>query len=197
MTAARFPFRAGAPALLPVLLPALALALVLGCALALPAPAQAHGTGSRWLEGQAAPLAVLFHYSTGEPMSWVSAKVYGPGDTTMEYQDARTDKAGVLAFVPDRPGPWRVEAQDDQGHKAVAETSVDASLVRGAQPESQTSGQAGAPLRSAQAGRAGSAFWASLILARYGSMPHPVMSLRTRECLGEAQDVAGGVRAAK
>lgn len=146
MTAARFPFRANAPAVLP----ALALALVLACGLALPAPAQAHGTGSRWLEGQATPLAVLFHYSTGEPMCWVSAKVYGPGDTAMEYQDARTDKAGILAFVPDRPGPWRVEALDDQGHKAVAETSVDTALVRSAQPGSQA--QAASPLRSAALG---------------------------------------------
>lgn len=150
MTAARFPRPAGAPALLPALAPGLVLGLVLACALALPAIAQAHGTGSRWLEGQTTPLAVLFHYSTGEPMSWVSAKVYGPGDTAMEYQDARTDKAGVLAFVPDRPGAWRVEAQDDQGHKAVAETSVDASLLRTAEAGAQ--GPAASPLRSAALG---------------------------------------------
>ncbi len=142
MTATRLPHQAEVPGLV--------LALVLACALALPAPAQAHGTGSRWLDGQTAPLAVLFHYSTGEPMSWVSAKVYGPSDTAMEYQDARTDKAGVLAFVPDRPGPWRVEALDDQGHKAVAETNVDTSLARSAQSDSQA--QAASPLRSAALG---------------------------------------------
>lgn len=113
-------------------------------------PAQAHGTGSRWLDGQAAPLAVLFHYSTGDPMSWVSARVYGPGDTAMEYQAAHTDKAGVLAFAPDRPGIWRVEAQDDQGHKAVAETTVGADLVRSAQQGGQN--QAASPLRSAALG---------------------------------------------
>ncbi|MHC1752911.1 hypothetical protein [Humidesulfovibrio sp.] len=146
MTAARSPFRAEAPAFVSAL--ALGLALTLACALALPAIAQAHGTGSRWLEGQAAPLAVLFHYSTGEPMSWVAAKVYGPGDTSMEYQAARTDKAGVLAFVPDRPGAWRVEVLDDQGHKAVAETNVDAALAHSAQP----GGQAASPLRSAALG---------------------------------------------
>lgn len=152
MIAARWPHRAKAPVLERPL--ALALALALACALALPAIAQAHGTGSRWLEGQAAPLAVLFHYSTGEPMSWVAAKVYGPGDTAMEYQAARTDKAGVLAFVPDRPGPWRVEAQDDQGHKAVAETNVDAALAQSAQAAGQAGGQnlAGSPLRSAALG---------------------------------------------
>lgn len=144
MIAARLPDRTKAPAL--------ALTLVLACALALPAIARAHGTGSRWLEGQAAPLAVLFHYSTGEPMSWVAAKVYGPGDTAMEYQAAHTDKAGVLAFVPDRPGLWRVEAQDDQGHKAVAETNMDGALARNAQAEGQAGGQAPSPLRSAALG---------------------------------------------
>lgn len=129
---------------------ALALALALLWLAASSTPAQAHGTGSRWLDGQAAPLAVLFHYSTGEPMAWVSARVYGPGDTAMEYQAAHTDKAGVLAFVPDRPGIWRVEAQDDQGHKAVAETTVEADLVRSAQQGGQN--QAASPLRSAALG---------------------------------------------
>jgi nickel transport protein len=124
------------------LLPALLLVAILAC----PSQGLAHGTGSRWLEGPAAPLVVLFHYSTGEPMAWVAIKVYGPGDTAMEYQDARTDKAGVFAFVPDRPGSWRVVAKDDQGHQAVAETTVSTSMVRhdgsSSQPAAASQGRA-------------------------------------------------------
>jgi len=124
--------------------------LALAALLASAAPALAHGTGSNWVEGGAAPLAVHFYYSTGDPMAWVGVKVFGPGDTSMEYQDARTDKAGVIAFVPDRQGPWRVEAQDDQGHRAVAETTVGADMVRKA-GAAQASGS-GSPARSAALG---------------------------------------------
>lgn len=113
-----------------------ACALVLALAAALPPSAAAHGVGSRWLEGGPAPRAVLFHYSTGEPMAYAKVKVFGPRDDKMEYQSARTDRAGVFAFLPDGPGPWRVEASDDEGHKAVAEVSVpDAAAPSGTSSE--------------------------------------------------------------
>ena len=98
------------------------LLVVLVVAWALPPSARAHGTGSRWLDGGEPTLAVYFHYSTGEPMSWNKVKVYGPGDEKTEFVASRTDRNGKFAFMPDRPGHWRVEASDDEGHKAVAET---------------------------------------------------------------------------
>ncbi len=98
-----------------------ALFTVLVLAWALPSGARAHGTGTRWLEDERA-LAVYFHYSTGEPMSWVKVRVFGPGDGKLEFVSARTDRNGRFAFLPDTPGHWRVEALDEQGHRAMAET---------------------------------------------------------------------------
>ncbi|MBI4804871.1 MAG: hypothetical protein HY795_06520 [Desulfovibrio sp.] len=98
------------------------LAVVLVAAWALPPSARAHGTGSRWLDGGQRALAVYFHYSGGEPMAWNKVKVFGPGDEKTEFVAARTDRNGRFAFLPDRPGLWRVEVADDEGHKAVAET---------------------------------------------------------------------------
>ena len=106
------------------------LAVVVSGAWAFPTNAQAHGTGLRWLSGEEPAMAVYFHYSTGEPMAWDKIKVYGPGDEKTEFVIARTDRNGKFAFLPDRPGHWRVEASDDEGHKAVAEAEY--------QPMSQT-----------------------------------------------------------
>ena len=99
------------------------LGIVLAVVWALPSVAKAHGTGTRWL-GDERALAVYFHYSTGEPMSWVKVRVFGPGDDKLEFVSARTDRNGRFAFLPDAPGRWRVEASDEQGHKAVAETEL-------------------------------------------------------------------------
>lgn len=105
------------------------LALLMPAAWAFPPNAQAHGTGSRLLDGADPVRSLYFHYSSGEPMSWVKIKVYGPGDEKMEFQSARTDKLGRFAFLPDRNGPWRVEASDDEGHKAVADITVEPAPV--------------------------------------------------------------------
>lgn len=114
------------------------LALLMLAAWAFPPNAQAHGTGSRLLDGSDPVRSLYFHYSSGEPMSWVKIKVYGPGDEKMEFQSARTDKLGRFAFLPDRNGPWRVEASDDEGHKAVAELFVEASPVAGGPAQAGT-----------------------------------------------------------
>ncbi len=97
---------------------------VLAMAWAFPTIAQAHGVGSRWRDDGRNVRAVTFAYVSGEPMAYVKIKVFGPGDEKMEFQNGRADRQGVFAFVPDKPGPWRVEAQDEEGHKAVAETVV-------------------------------------------------------------------------
>lgn len=135
------------------------LALLVLAAWAFPPNAQAHGTGSRLLDGADPVRALYFHYSSGEPMAWVKIRVYGPGDEKMEFQSARTDKLGRFAFLPDRTGPWRVEASDDEGHKAVAEVAVElpdpgaAKAGVGQQPGIGTEIQAGAssPLPQTQA----------------------------------------------
>lgn len=73
-------------------------------------------------------MAVRFGYAGGEPMSYVEAKVFGPeSPPDLEFQNGRTDARGVFAFVPDRPGPWRVEAWDNLGHKGNIKVIVEQS----------------------------------------------------------------------
>lgn len=70
-------------------------------------------------------VAVRFIYAGGEPMSYVEAKVFGPQSfSDLEFQNGRTDARGVFAFVPDRPGAWRVEAWDELGHKGSIKVPV-------------------------------------------------------------------------
>lgn len=73
-------------------------------------------------------MAVRFGYAGGEPMSYVEAKVFGPeSPPDLEFQNGRTDARGVFAFVPDRPGHWRVEVRDNLGHKGSIEVVVEQS----------------------------------------------------------------------
>ncbi len=79
-------------------------------------PAFAHGVGAGHAQGPCE--AVRFYYSDGQPMAYAEVLVYGPGDAKVEFQNGRTDKNGVFAFVPDRTGPWRVVCNDGMGHRA-------------------------------------------------------------------------------
>ena len=84
-------------------------------------------------------MAVRFGYADAEPMSYVEAKVFGPDSPSdLEFQNGRTDARGVFAFVPNRPGLWRVEAWDNLGHKGRIEVVVEQSnngLKAGSQVE--------------------------------------------------------------
>ncbi len=99
------------------LLPVAALLLLLF----LPAQLPAHGTGIDLLKESAAR-SIYCYYSSGDPMAYAEILVYAPSDSTMEYQNGRTDRSGHFAFVPDRGGTWRIVVNDGQGHRC--ETSV-------------------------------------------------------------------------
>ncbi|MFV0347141.1 MAG: hypothetical protein ACK5JO_01045 [Halodesulfovibrio sp.] len=101
-------------------------------------PALGHGVSYGMAESKA--LTVFFAYSGNEPMSYVPVLVFGPQSTPdLEFQNGRTDAQGKFAFVPDRPGEWRVEASDGTGHKGVmAVTVTEAMLTSG----DTTSGEA-------------------------------------------------------
>ena len=86
----------------------------------------AHGHGVTYGLCDEHAMVVRFDYAGGEPMSYVEAKVFGPeSPPDLEFQNGRTDARGVFAFVPDRPGPWRVEAWDNLGHKGSIEVLVE------------------------------------------------------------------------
>jgi len=83
----------------------------------------AHGTGYRILSDNKAVTAE-FYYSDGEPMSYASVLVFGPGEEKTEYQNGRTDRQGRFAFYPDKNGTWRIEANDGMGHKAQGSVDI-------------------------------------------------------------------------
>lgn len=86
----------------------------------------AHGHGVTYGMHDERAMAVRFGYAGGEPMSYVETKVFGPGSSPdLEFQNGRTDAHGVFAFVPDRPGLWRVEAGDNLGHRGSVEVVVE------------------------------------------------------------------------
>lgn len=91
-------------------------------------------------------MAFRFGYAGGDPMSYVEAKVFAPeSPPNLEFQNGRTDARGVFAFVPDRPGPWRVEARDNLGHRGSIEVIVEQSnngLKAGSQIETRRDGSA-------------------------------------------------------
>ena len=58
---------------------------------------------------------VELRYGDGSPFSYESAEIYRPGET-VPFLAGRTDANGRLAFIPDRPGDWRVRAFSEDGH---------------------------------------------------------------------------------
>lgn len=85
--------------------------------------ASAHGTGARTLGANA--IAVELYYSDGGPMAYAEARVFGPGDTAeMPFVNARSDRLGRVAFLPDRDGEWRIEGRDGEGHSIQATVTV-------------------------------------------------------------------------
>lgn len=99
--------------------PQLALLLALLAA----SPAAAHGVGARIVSGPGR--VVEFYYADGDAMAYADAKVFSPESGDVPYLNGRTDKLGRLAFLPDKPGPWRVEAKDAEGHLAKIEVPSD------------------------------------------------------------------------
>ena len=91
--------------------------------------ASAHGVG--YQESDLRPVALDFFYSTGELMSYLKAEVFSPSDEKIAYQSGRTDAGGRFAFVPDKPGKWRVVVNDDDGHRAEAEIDVTQGFMSG------------------------------------------------------------------
>jgi hypothetical protein len=55
-------------------------------------------------------------YDNGEPFSYSQVKIYAPGNDRIEYLNTRTDAGGVVAFLPDKKGIWRIVASDGLAH---------------------------------------------------------------------------------
>jgi nickel transport protein len=76
-------------------------------------------------------VSARFFFLPNDPASYSPYEVFGPGDD-MPYQKGRTDKNGVAAFLPDRPGKWTVKVvaeSEHGGHAASVEIDVKEGLL--------------------------------------------------------------------
>ncbi len=76
-------------------------------------------------------VSARFFFLPDEPASYSSYEIFGPGDT-IPHQKGRTDKNGVVSFLPDRPGPWTIKVvaeSEHGGHAASPVIQVGAGLL--------------------------------------------------------------------
>jgi nickel transport protein len=76
-------------------------------------------------------ISARFFFLPNEPASYSSYEIFGPGDT-IPHQKGRTDKNGVVSFLPDRSGKWviKVVAESEHGgHAATTEIQVSENLL--------------------------------------------------------------------
>jgi nickel transport protein len=87
------------------------------CALAV----QAHDIS---IETELAPPAAIVRalYGGSEPAAFVKVAVFSPASPAQPHQTGFTDAQGYFAFRPAGPGEWRVEIDDETGHRV--ETAV-------------------------------------------------------------------------
>lgn len=85
-------------------------------------PLAAHEVHYSIVEGKA--FIVHAEYDGGEPMSYAECRIFSPEESTIEYQNGRTDKAGTFAFIPATPGTWRILVKDGMGHGFTATMDV-------------------------------------------------------------------------
>jgi nickel transport protein len=92
------------------------------------AAAQAHSVEYQ-LENRG--VSARFFFLPNDPANYSPYEIFGPGDD-IPYQKGRTDKNGVVSFLPDRPGKWRVKVAAESehgGHAASVEIDVKESLL--------------------------------------------------------------------
>ncbi len=66
-------------------------------------------------EVQPKGISAKIFYTLSDPASYSEYEIYGPGDTE-PYQIGRTNRAGFLSFLPDRPGTWRIKVLGESSH---------------------------------------------------------------------------------
>ncbi len=75
--------------------------------------AQAHELRHELSQSQA--IVIRLTYADNTPFSFETYEIY-PEGSNLPTQVGRTDSAGRIAFLPDKPGRWRVKAQSEDGH---------------------------------------------------------------------------------
>jgi nickel transport protein len=110
-----------------------AFTLALGLALGSAAPAYGHEVLHQVARLEA--VIVTLRYADGSPFAYEQYEVLPPSSAT-PFQTGRSDAAGRVVFLPDRPGDWRVKASSEDGHGIDLTVTVDAAGAAAAKPRS-------------------------------------------------------------
>jgi nickel transport protein len=76
-------------------------------------------------------ISARFFFLPNDPANYSAYEILAPGDD-VPYQKGRTDKNGVVSFLPDRPGKWRIKVMAESehgGHAASVEIDVKEGLL--------------------------------------------------------------------
>lgn len=90
------------------------LSIILYCIFFISLPAFSHGVTGAIHIGNT--VIAEIRYDDSEPFSYSQVKIYAPGNDSIEYQNAHTDARGIISFLPDRKGTWRIVATDGLAH---------------------------------------------------------------------------------
>jgi nickel transport protein len=82
----------------------------------------AHGVRARAI-GNTATVVELY-YTDGEVMAYAEVRVFSPDMPDVPFVNGRADRLGRVTFAADRDGIWRIEAQDNQGHKVRTDVTI-------------------------------------------------------------------------
>ncbi len=91
------------------------------------AVAHAHGMSAE-VKASTDAVVVACAYSNGDPVD-AEVLVYSPTEAGRIFQRLRTDIRGLVSFVPDSAGTWRVVADDGMGHRTELELAVEDGAV--------------------------------------------------------------------
>jgi nickel transport protein len=103
------------------------------------APVFGHGVEGRIAPGRGYQVTAV--YDDGQPMGYAAVEIKAAGEK-IAFQSGRTDRNGIMLFLPDRPGVWQAVVSDGMGHRLALEVDVPESSGQAA---SQTAPEPPAP----------------------------------------------------
>ncbi len=60
-------------------------------------------------------ISARIFFAGDAPMRYANYELFGPGDTIV-FQKGRSDRNGVISFLPDRPGQWQLKVSGEEAH---------------------------------------------------------------------------------
>ncbi len=81
-----------------------------------------HGVTGSIRTGEA--VIAEIRYDDGEPFSYSEAKIFSPDNKTVEFLNTRTDAKGVVSFIPEKKGLWKISVTDGISHGKELEINI-------------------------------------------------------------------------